>query len=131
MCIHFWIEKAAIDLTISRPRKRDVGASEKLIDGRMATAYLHNPNASADVVMFYSDLDRFFDDLEQRTGNPQSVFWVHAGQTQRKFIVTDPREDVAWIGAIAYPRADLRQRFVTTQVPIYLIELSKMIEAEQ
>jgi hypothetical protein len=63
MCIHFWIEKAAIDLTISRPRKRDVGASEKLIDGRMATAYLHNPNAGADVVMFYSDLDRFFDDL--------------------------------------------------------------------
>jgi hypothetical protein len=95
MCIHFWIEKAAIDLTISRPRKRDVGASEKLIDGRMATAYLHNPNAGADVVMFYSDLDRFFDDLEQRTGNPQSVFWVHACQTQRKFIVTDPREDVA------------------------------------
>jgi len=71
------------------PRKRDVGASEKLVDGRMATAYLHNPNASADVVMFYSDLDRFFDDLEQRTGNPQSVFWVHACQTQRKFIVTD------------------------------------------
>jgi hypothetical protein len=95
MCIHFWIEKAAIDLTISRPRKRDVGASEKLIDGRMATAYLHNPNACADVVMFYSDLDRFFDDLEQRTGNPQSVFWVLACQTQRKFIVTDPREDVA------------------------------------
>src|SRR5467141_4140326 len=65
MCIHVWIEKAAIDFTISRPRKRDVGASEKLIDGRMATAYLHNPNASADVVMFYSDLDRLFDDLEQ------------------------------------------------------------------
>jgi len=95
MCIHVWIEKAAIYFTISRPRKRDVGASEKLIDGRMATAYLHNPNASADVVMFYSDLDRLFNDLEQRAGNPQSVFWVNAGQTQRKFIVTDPREDVA------------------------------------
>ena len=26
---------------------------------------LHNPNASADAVMFYSDLDRLFDDLEQ------------------------------------------------------------------
>jgi hypothetical protein len=48
MCIHVWIEKAAIDFTISRPRKSDVGPSEKLIDGRMATAYLHNPNASAD-----------------------------------------------------------------------------------
>jgi hypothetical protein len=95
MCIHVWIEKAAIDFTISRPRKRDVGASEKLIDGRMATAYLHNPNASADAVRFYSDLDRLFDDLEQPAGNPQSVFWVHAYQTQRKFIVTDPREDVA------------------------------------
>jgi len=56
---YFWIEKAAIDLTISCPRKRDVGASEKLIDGRMATAYLHNPNASADVVMFYSDWTGF------------------------------------------------------------------------
>jgi hypothetical protein len=95
MCIHIWIEKAAIDLTISRPRKRDVAASEKLIDGRLAAAYLHNPNASADAVMLYSDLDRLFDDLEQRAGYPQSVFWVHASQTQRKFIVTDPREDVA------------------------------------
>src|SRR5258705_13069373 len=47
MFIHFWIEKAAIDLTISRSRKRDVGAPEKLIDGRMVTAYLHNPNVSA------------------------------------------------------------------------------------
>src|SRR5258708_34507725 len=78
MCIHFWIEKAAIDLTNSRSRKRDVGASEKLIDGRMATAYLHNPNVSADVVMFCSDLDRLFCDLEQRAGNPQSVFRVLA-----------------------------------------------------
>ncbi len=95
MRIHVWIEKAAIDFSISRPRKRDVGASEKLIDGRMATTYLHNPNASADAVMFYSDLDRLFDDLEQRAGNPQSVFWVHACQTKRKFIVTDPRKDVA------------------------------------
>ncbi len=95
MCIHFWIEKTAIDLTISRPRKRNVGASEKLIDGRMATAYLHDPNASADAVMFYSDLDRLFDNLEQRVGNPQRVFWVYACQTQRKFIVTDPRKDVA------------------------------------
>jgi hypothetical protein len=95
MRIHVWIEKAAIDFTISRPRKRDVGAPEKLIDGHMATANLHNPNASADAVMFYSDLDRLFDDPEQRAGNPQSVFWVHACQTKRKFIVTDPREDVA------------------------------------
>jgi hypothetical protein len=95
MCIHFGIEKATIDLTIYRPRKRDVGASEKLIDGRMATAYLHNPNVSADAVMFYSDLDRLFDDLEQSAGNPQSLFGIHAWQTQRKFIVTDPREDIA------------------------------------
>jgi putative transposase len=35
MCIHLGIEKAAIDLTISCPRKCDVGASEQLIDGRM------------------------------------------------------------------------------------------------
>jgi hypothetical protein len=41
-----------------------VGASEELIDARMATAYLHNPNASADAVTFYSDLDRLFDDFE-------------------------------------------------------------------
>src|SRR5260221_7443973 len=131
MCIHFWIKKAAIDLATSRPRKRDVGASEELIDGRVATAYLHDANAGADAVMFYSDLDRLFDDLEQCAGNPQGVFRVDAGQTQRKLIVTDPREDVARIGAIAYPRADLRQHFVTPQVPIYFIELSKMIEAKQ
>src|SRR5258708_20505192 len=103
MCIHFWIEKAAIDLTISCPRKRDVGASEKLIDGRMATAHLHNPNGSADTVMFYSDLDGLFDDLEQRARSPQSIFWFHACQTHRKYIVTDPREDIASIAAIAYP----------------------------
>ena len=94
MRIHVWIEKAAVDFSISRSRKRDVGASEELIDGRLATAYLHNPNASADAVMFYSDLDRLFDDFEQRAGNLQSVFGVHAYQTKRKFIVTDPREDV-------------------------------------
>jgi hypothetical protein len=94
MRIHVWIEKAAVDFSISRSRKRDVGASEELIDGRLATAYLHNPNASADAVMFYSDLDRLFDDFEQRAGNLQSVFWVHAYQTKRKFIVTDPSEDV-------------------------------------
>ena len=72
-----------------------MGASEKFIDGRMAPAYLHNPDARADAVMFYSDLDRLNDDLEQRVGSPQSVLWVHACQTQRKFIVTGPREDVA------------------------------------
>jgi hypothetical protein len=131
MCIHFWIKKAAIDLATSRPRKRDVGASEELIDGRVATAYLHDANAGADAVMFYSDLDRLFDDLEQPAGNPQSVFRVHACQTQREFIVTDPRKEVVWIGAIAYPRADLGQRFVTPQMPVYFIELFKMIEAEQ
>jgi hypothetical protein len=38
-------------------------------------------------------LDRLFDDLEQPAGNPQSVFRVHACQTQREFIVTDPRKD--------------------------------------
>src|SRR5947209_19366935 len=102
MCIHIWIEKAAIDLTISRPRKRDVAASEKLIDGRLATAYLHNPNASADAVLLYSDLDRLFDDLEQRAGYPQSVFFVDASKTQPNFIVTDPREDATSLGAIPY-----------------------------
>src|SRR5260370_32725883 len=86
MCIHFWIKKAAIDLATSRPRKRDVGASEELIDGRVATAYLHDANAGADAVMFYSDLDRLFYDLEQPAGNHQSVFRVHACHTHPELI---------------------------------------------
>jgi transposase len=71
MCIHVWIEKAAIDFTISSPRKRDVGASEKLIDGRMATAYLHNPNASADAVMvrIVEDLIGDWSHLDERIEN--------------------------------------------------------------
>src|SRR2546421_1398572 len=108
MCIHFWIEKALIELTISRARKSNVRASEELIDGRMITADLHNPDASADAVKFRSDLDRLFDDLEQPAGNPESVFRVCAFQTQRKFIVTDPREDFARMGAVADARADLQ-----------------------
>jgi hypothetical protein len=95
MCIHFWIEKAAIELSISRPGKGDVRASEELIDGGMTTADLHNPDASADALKLYSDLDRLFDGLEQRAGNPQSVFCIGACQTQCKFIVTDAREDFA------------------------------------
>jgi hypothetical protein len=95
VCIHFWIEKAAIELRISRPGKSNVRASEELIDGRMTTTDLHNSDASADALKLYSDLDRLFDGVEQRAGNPQSVFCIGACQTQCKFIVTGAREHFA------------------------------------
>ena len=131
MRIHLRIEEAALNVGISGARKRDVGASEKFVDGHVSAARLRDPHAGADTVMLYPDLNRFLDSLNERASNSMRGFRIRPRQTQREFVIANPRDDIARLGAIAYPRTDLHKRLIASEVAVHLVEFSEMIEAEQ
>ena len=65
MRVHLWIEEAVLNMGISSTRKRNVGASEEFIDGRVPSARLRYPYVCTDTEMFYPDLNRFLDNLDE------------------------------------------------------------------
>src|ERR1035438_178887 len=92
MRIHLRIEETALNVGISGARKRDVGASEKFVDGHVSAARLRDPHAGADTVMLYPDLNRFLDSLNERASNSMRGFRIRPRQTQREFVIANPRD---------------------------------------
>jgi len=94
------------------------------------TAYLHDAIAGAELLCSIP----IWSGVLTTSSNPpppSSVFWVLPAKHSANSSSADPRKDVVWIGAIAYPRADLRTALRhPLKCPYTSLSSFKMIEAD-